>query len=162
MFKRLILGIIATVFLVLQFQVGNASALEIDSKYRTVKVNEQGDTIVLSNQQWKRGEKLFYDTCSQCHNSGRTKTNPNVTLGGPDLAGAEPVRDNIAGLVAYLKDPTSYDGEEFIYELHPNTSRLDLFPEMRNYNEDDLEAVSGYILSMQKIKDSWGKGKVFD
>jgi photosystem II cytochrome c550 len=162
MFKRLILGMIAAVFLVLQFQVGNASALEINPEYRTVKANEQGDTIVLTNQQWKRGEKLFYDTCSQCHNSGRTKTNPNVTLGGPDLAGAEPARDNIAGLVAYLKDPTTYDGEEFIYELHPNTSRLDLYPEMRNYNEDDLEAVSGYILSMQKIKDSWGKGKVFD
>lgn len=162
MFKRLILGIIATVFFLFQFQIGNASALEIDEAYRTVKANEQGDTVVLSNQEWKRGEKIFYDTCSQCHNSGRTKTNPNVTLGQKDLALAYPARDSIEGLVAYLKDPTTYDGEEFIYELHPNTNRLDIYPEMRNYNEDDLEAVSGYVLSMQSIKESWGKGKVFD
>ena len=133
MFKRLILGIIATVFFVFQFQISNASALEIDVQYRTVKANEQGDTVVLSNEEFKLGEKKFYDTCSQCHNSGRTKSNPNVTLGGKDLALAYPARDNIAGLVDYLKNPTTYDGEEFIYELHPNTKRVDIYPEMKKY-----------------------------
>lgn len=162
MLKRLLLGILATVLFVFQLNLDSAFALDVDVKYRTVKASENGDTVVLTNQQWKQGEKIFYDTCSQCHNSGRTKTNPNVTLGQSDLELAFPARDSIAGMVDYLKNPTSYDGEDSLLELHPSTARLDLFPEMKNLSESDLEAVSGYILGMQKVKSSWGKGKVFD
>ncbi|NES83277.1 MAG: cytochrome c-550 [Moorea sp. SIO2B7] len=162
MLKRLILGVVATLFFAFQLHIGTAFALKIDKIYRTVKFNDSGEEIVLSNEQIKTGKKLFDEHCSQCHNSGRTKNNPNVTLKLEDLAGAEPARDNIAGMTAYLQHPTTYDGEIEIDEFHPNTSRPDLYAEMRNYTEDDLKAVSGYVLSTQKIRESWGKGKVYD
>jgi photosystem II cytochrome c550 len=162
MLKRLIFGIIATVFFALQLHIDNASALNVDEALRTVKLNSAGEQLVLSNEELTLGERLFYDTCSQCHNSGRTKSNPNVTLNGTDLANAYPARDNVEAIVDYLVNPTTYDGEEFIYEIHPNTTRADLFAEMRNYSQEDLEAVSGFVLSAEKIKASWGRGKVYD
>lgn len=162
MLKRLILGFVATVFFALQLHIDHAFALNVDESLRTVKLNSAGEQLVLSNEELTLGERLFYDTCSQCHNSGRTKSNPNVTLGGADLANAYPARDNVEGIVDYLINPTTYDGEEYIYEIHPNTTRADLFAEMRNYSDEDLEAVAGFVLSAEKIKASWGKGKVYD
>jgi len=162
MLKRLILGFIATVFFAFQLHLDNALALNVDEALRTVKLNAAGDQLVLSNEELSSGERLFYDTCSQCHNSGRTKSNPNVTLSGSDLANAYPARDNVEGIVDYLINPTTYDGEESIDQIHPNTTRTDIFAEMKNYSDEDLKAVAGFVLSAEKIKASWGKGKVYD
>jgi photosystem II cytochrome c550 len=118
--------------------------------------------LTLNSELLKPMNKEFYSTCSQCHNGGRTKTNPNVTLGTEALANAYPARDNVESMVDYLKNPTTYDGEAEISEFHPNTNRPDLFPEMKNYTDEDLEAISGFVLSAQNIKPSWGRGKVYD
>jgi photosystem II cytochrome c550 len=103
------------------------------------------------------------DSCSYCHKSGLTKTNPNVNLGEDALANAEPPRDNVEGIVEYLKNPKTYDGENFIYELHPNTTRSDLYPMMRNFTDDDLRAVAGHILIQPALRGIlWGGGKVYN
>ena len=78
------------------------------------------------------------------------------------LANAEPAKDNIAGIVEYLKNPVTYDGETEIYELHPNTTRSDLYPMMRNLTEDEMESVAGYILIQPELRGTmWGGGKVY-
>ncbi|NEO97487.1 MAG: cytochrome c-550 [Symploca sp. SIO2E9] len=161
--KRFILLAVATVFFALQIGVTTAAAIELDEEIRTVPLNETGDNVVLSLKQVKQGKRLFNDTCAQCHEGGRTKTNPNVNLSTVVLSGAEPPRDNVAALVDYIKNPTTYDGEIEIYELHPSTRSADIFPEMRNLTEEDLEAVSGHILLQQKIRGiRWGGGKVYN
>lgn len=161
--KRFLLLAVATIFLFLQVAVGTASAIELDQETRTVPLNEEGQTTVLSLEQVKKGRFLFNDSCAQCHLGGRTKTNPNVTLSSRDLAGAYPRRDNVVALVDYMKNPTTYDGEFEIYELHPSTRSADLFPEMRNLTEEDLKAIAGHILLQENIRpESWGKGKVYD
>jgi photosystem II cytochrome c550 len=158
MFKRLILLAAVTLFCVFQVNLGNASAIELDKESRT-----EGETSVFSIEQIEKGERLFNGTCSECHNSGRTKTNPNVELGFEDLDGAEPSRANVLAMVDYLKNPTTYDGERDLSELHPNVNRVDLFPEMRNLTDDDLKNVSGYILIQPKIRGIlWGGGKVYN
>ncbi|MFP5273029.1 photosystem II cytochrome c-550 [Coleofasciculus sp.] len=158
--KRLILLAVAMVFFVFQIAVSSATALELSQDVRTVPVNEQGDTKVVSLAEFKTGQRLFIDSCSQCHLGGRTKTNPNVTLKIEDLQGAFPRRDNIAALVDYIKNPTTYDGFTEIYEFHPSTRSADIFPEMRNLTEDDLEAISGYMLVQPKVQGiMWGGGK---
>lgn len=163
MLKRLILLVFTTLYFVFQANLGNAAAIEIDEDLRTVKLNDQGDEFVVSLKQLEQGQKIFYQTCSSCHNGGRTKNNPNVTLGLADLEGAEPVRDNIASMVDYLKHPTSYDGEVDLSELHPNTTRTDLYAQMRNLSEEDLKVVSGYILVQPNIRGiTWGAGKVYN
>ncbi len=162
MLKRLLLTAAAALLFIFQFNISSASALELTEEARTVNYSDAGDKVVLTLQQVKRGERVFVDSCTYCHKSGTTKTNPNVNLSGNALANAEPAKDNIAGIVEYLKNPTSYDGEISIYEFHPNTTRSDLFPMMRNLTDEDFEAVAGYILIQPGIRGTmWGGGKVY-
>ncbi|MBE9076615.1 cytochrome c-550 [Romeria aff. gracilis LEGE 07310] len=160
MFKRYIWLVIATVFFISNLFVGNAIAAELDEATRTVKLNEQGDTVVLSLEQVARGRRLFNYACGTCHVGGITKTNPNVGLEPEALAGAYPERDNLTALVDYLYNPTTYDGLQEISEVHPSMKSTDLYPKMRSLTEDDIEAIAGHILLMPKvIGDMWGAGK---
>jgi photosystem II cytochrome c550 len=160
--KRFILLAVATVFFAFQIAIGSVEAVELSTDIRTVPLNET-DTTVLSLEQVQKGKRLFNDTCAQCHGGGRTKTDPNVGLGTDALAGATPPRDNIAALVDYMKNPTTYDGETEISELHPSTKSADIYPEMRNLTDDELEAIAGHILLQPKILGRmWGGGKVYN
>jgi photosystem II cytochrome c550 len=156
MVKRFIWVAIATVFFLFQFQIDSAKALELDENTLTITLNEAGEEVVLSSQQATEGQRLFNGNCTKCHLQGKTKTNNNVSLGLEDLAGAEPPRDNLLALVEYLKHPTSYDGEDDLSELHPNVSRPDIFPELRNFTEDDVYNVSAYMLVAPKLDERWG------
>lgn len=161
--KQFILLAVATVFFAFQIAVGSVAAVELTPELRTVPLNEAGDTTVLSLEQVQKGKRLFNDTCAQCHGGGRTKTDPNVGLGTDALAGATPPRDNIAALVDYMNNPTTYDGEFEIYELHPSKKSADIYPEMRNLTDEDLEAIAGHILLQPKILGKmWGGGKVYN
>lgn len=162
MFRRLIGVVLATVLLTFQFTVGSASALELDKATRTVPLNDKGDTIVLSLKEVQKGKLLFNNACGQCHVGGVTKTNQNVGLTPEDLALATPNRNNIEGLVDYMKNPTTYDGEEEISELHPSIKSADIFTEMRNLTDDDLKAIAGHILIQPKVVgNKWGGGKIY-
>ncbi|NEU76127.1 cytochrome c-550 [Hassallia byssoidea VB512170] len=162
MLKRLIGIILATVLLTFQFVVGSATALELTAQTRTVPLNESGDTTVLSLKEVKEGKRLFNYACAQCHAGGVTKTNQNVGLTPEDLALATPNRNNIEGLVDYMKNPTTYDGEEEISEIHPSIKSADIFTEMRNLTDDDLKAIAGHILLQPKVVgQQWGGGKIY-
>ncbi|MCV3214766.1 photosystem II cytochrome c-550 [Plectonema radiosum NIES-515] len=162
MLKRLIGIILATVLLTFQFVVGSATALELTAQTRTVPLNDSGDTTVLSLKQVKEGKRLFNFACAQCHAGGVTKTNQNVGLEPESLALATPKRDNIAGLIDYMKNPTTYDGEVEISEIHPSTKSADIFAQMRNLTDDDLKAIAGHILLQPKVVgQQWGGGKIY-
>ena len=159
---RRLLGIFAAVLLAFQFFVSSAVAVELDPATRTVKLNEKGDTVVLSLKQVKEGKRLFNNACAQCHAGGITKTNQNIGLAPEYLSLATPPRDNVEGLVDYMKNPTTYDGEEEIAEVHPSTKSADIFTEMRNLTDDDLKAIAGHILLQPKIVgQKWGGGKIY-
>lgn len=160
MLKRYIWLAVATVFFTFQMWVGNANALELTEELRTLPLNEQGDQVVLSLKEIRRGKAVFNDSCAQCHALGVTKTNPDVNLSPQSLAFATPPRDNIEAMVDYLKNPTTYDGFVEISEIHPSLKSADIYPEMRNITEDDLYDVSGYILLQPKVRgEQWGGGK---
>lgn len=153
---------VATLVFALQIFVSSANALELDESTRTVKLNDRGDTVVLSLKQVKEGKRLFNYACAQCHAGGVTKTNQNVGLDPETLAGAMPPRDNIEGLVDYMKNPTTYDGEIEIAEIHPSIKSADIFTEMRNLSDEDLVDIAGHILIQPKINGSrWGGGKIY-
>jgi photosystem II cytochrome c550 len=162
MFRRVIGIFVATILLTFQFIIGSATAVELDEAIRTVPLNDKGDTTVLSLKEVKEGKRLFQYACAQCHAGGITKTNQNVGLEPEALALATPNRNNIEGLVDYMKNPTTYDGEEEISELHPSMKSADIFTEMRNLSDKDLEAIAGHILLQPKIVgDKWGGGKIY-
>ena len=164
-FKRLSLGrfmLMASliIVLVLQFSGKSVLAVEISKIDRTVPMNEAGDIIILSENQIANGQQKFNKACASCHLDGGTKPNPDINLSTEVLSLATPRRDNLEGLVDYLKHPTTYDGLESLEDLHPSMARSDLFTRMRDLTEDDLVDVSGYVLAQPNLAGrAWATGK---
>jgi photosystem II cytochrome c550 len=162
MLKRYIGLAVATVLFVFQVCAGNAFGLELDDATRTVTLNGQGDTITLTRKQVAEGQSLFGKTCASCHALGVTKTNPNFDLSSKTLSLATPRRDTVEGLVDYMKDPTTYDGEQSIAEIHPSLKSADIYPSMRNLTDEDLTDIAGHILIQPKVMgEKWGGGKIY-
>jgi photosystem II cytochrome c550 len=140
----------------------SVNAIELDDNTRTIPLDAAGTTVILTPEQVKRGKRLFNASCGQCHIGGVTKTNPNLGLEPDALSLATPARDNINGLVDYMKNPTSYDGLESIAEIHPSIKSADIFPKMRSLSEEDLFAIAGHILLQPKVSsEKWGGGKIY-
>ena len=162
MLKKNIWQYFAIINLLLVVLVSSVNAIELDEATRTVQLEESGKTVLLTPEQVKRGKRLFNNSCAQCHNGGITKTNPNIGLEIESLSLATPARDNINGLIDYMKDPTSYDGANSIAELHPSIKSAEVFPKMRNLTDEDLFAIAGHILIQPKITaEKWGGGKIY-
>ena len=139
-----------------------AFAINLDEATRTVPYNNTGDSVILTPEQVKRGKRLFNTSCGSCHTGGITKTNPNIGLDAEGLSLATPNRNSIAGLVDYMKNPTTFDGLESIAETHPSIASADIFPKMRSLSEDDLFAIAGHILLQPKVvAEKWGGGKIY-
>ena len=154
---------VAIAFVMLAFQLftSSVSAADIPIELRTVPLNETTN-IVLTQKDIAKGKKLFSNACATCHLGGATFTNPNVNLSPESLAGANPVRNNVLGLVDFMKKPTTYDGVTEIYDVHPSLKSTDLFPTMRGLTDNDLKLIAGYILYEPKVKGiGWGGGKVY-
>jgi photosystem II cytochrome c550 len=162
MLKKVFLILVAGVIFAWQSFAGSANALSLSDEIRTIPFNEDGTSVTLSNKEAQLGSKLFIDNCAQCHLQGKTKTNPNVSLSKESLANALPPRDNLLGLVDYIKNPTSYDGEEDISLFHLSTENPELWPEIRSYTEEDIKAVAGYILIQTNADPKWGKRSLIE
>ena len=162
MFKKYSRFFALALFCIFGISVTGASAIDLDEATRTVVADSSGTTVVLTPEQVKRGKRLFNATCGACHLGGITKTNPNVGLDPEGLSLATPRRDNIAALVDYVKNPTSYDGLDSIAEIHPSIKSADIYPRMRSITDDDLFAIAGHIMLQPKIvTEKWGGGKIY-
>ena len=160
MFKKSSIFTFAFAFGLLGANIGNA--MELDEATRTINLDSSGKTTVLSAEQVKRGKRLFNASCGSCHTGGITKTNPNIGLDTEGLSLATPNRNSVAGLVDYMKNPTTFDGLESIAETHPSIASADIFPKMRSLSEDDLFAIAGHILLQPKVvAEKWGGGKIY-
>ena len=149
-------------FSIFSLFVTTASAIDLDEATRIIVSDGSGKTIVLTPEQVKRAKRLFNATCGACHVGGVTKTNPNIGLDPEALSLATPRRDSVAGLVDFLKNPTTYDGLESIAETHPSIKSADIYPRMRSVTEEDLVAIAGHILLQPKIvNEKWGGGKIY-
>merc|ERR1712151_23514 len=141
---------------------GGFEGRTLSEDVRTVLYNEEGDAIILTLKEVKRGKRWFNVACGSCHVGGLTKTNPNVGLDIASLNCATPPRNNISNLVNFLYSPKSYDGFQSIAETHPSIESCDLFPKMRTLTREDLVAISGHILLQTKIlNERWGGGKIY-
>ena len=149
-------------FSVFNIFITSASAIDLDEATRTVTADGNGKTVVLSPEQVKRGKRLFNATCGACHVGGITKTNPNVGLDPEALSLATPRRDNIAALVDFMKNPTTYDGLDSIAEVHPSIKSADIYPRMRSLTDEDLYSIAGHVMLQPRIvTEKWGGGKIY-
>ncbi|NMF58474.1 photosystem II cytochrome c-550 [Pseudanabaena yagii] len=152
---------IAFVMIAFQLFTPSVNAADIPIELRTVPLNENTN-IVLTQKDIAKGKKLFQNACANCHLGGATFTNPNVNLSPESLAGAYPTRNNVLGLVDFMKKPTTYDGVTEIYDVHPSLKSTDIFPTMRGLTDNDLKLIAGYILYEPKVKGiGWGGGKIY-
>ena len=78
----------------------------------SLDLDGQGETAQFSPEDLSAGKELFEANCLNCHVGGATLPDPTVSLSFDDLAGAMPPRNNINGLVAFLRQPMTYDGSE--------------------------------------------------
>ncbi|MEB3326607.1 MAG: photosystem II cytochrome c-550 [Synechococcus sp.] len=139
-----------------------ALAAQWSSEQLTVPATPDGALVTFSEQEIKAGRKVFNSSCGECHAGGITKTNQNVGLDPETLALATPSRDNVEALVDYMKDPTSYDGEYSIADVHPSMRSSDIFVKMRDLSDEDLRLMAGYILVAPKVQGvQWGGGKIY-
>lgn len=161
MFRRSIYVVIPALLTMVILAIGGADTLQEPTEaVRTVQLNASGSTVVVTTDQLRFGRRLFNTTCGECHAGGGTKTNPTVSLGPDDLAGATPSRNHIEGLVDYMKNPTTYDGETEISDIHPSTKSASIYTQMRNLTEDDLTAIAGYILVQSRVSGvKWGSAR---
>ncbi|MEI6616807.1 MAG: photosystem II cytochrome c-550 [Cyanobium sp. ELA507] len=141
---------------------GPAAAARWDSATLTVPALADGSTVTFSEKEFKGGRKLFNNSCGSCHAGGITKTNQNVGLDPETLALATPPRDNVDSLVDFMKNPTSFDGEYSISDVHPSLRSSDVFVKMRDLDDNDLRLIAGYILVAPKVQGlQWGGGKIY-
>jgi photosystem II cytochrome c550 len=162
MFKKYSKFCTIIVICIFSLGVANASAIDLDEATRTIVVDSTGNTAVLTPEQVKRGKRLFNATCGACHLGGITKTNPNIGLDPEALSLATPRRDNVAALVDFMKNPTTYDGLESIAEVHPSIKSADIYPRMRSLTDEDLYSIAGHIMLQPKIvTEKWGGGKIY-
>jgi photosystem II cytochrome c550 len=162
MFKKYSKFCTIIVICIFSLGVANASAIDLDEATRTIVVDSTGNTAILTPEQVKRGKRLFNATCGACHLGGITKTNPNIGLDPEALSLATPRRDNVAALVDFMKNPTTYDGLESIAEVHPSIKSADIYPRMRSLTDEDLYSIAGHIMLQPKIvTEKWGGGKIY-
>ena len=113
-------------------------ALDFDSK---------GDRS-FSPAELSQGKKLFQDGCISCHVGGSTLPDPLVSLSLDKLKGANPPRDNISSLVAFLRQPMTYDGSEESYNCRQ-------VPESWMQKEE-VEKLAAFILTAAQKAPGWG------
>lgn len=108
----------------------------------------QGENRLFYAENLSRGKQLFEKSCMNCHVGGSTLPNPQISLSLKDLAGANPPRDTINSLVAYMREPMSYDGSEPTYWCRE-------VPETW-LGRSQVEDLAAFILTAAQKAPGWG------
>lgn len=119
-----------------------------------IPINDRGETRLFSPDELHEGKELFKEHCLNCHVGGSTLPYPQISLSLNDLKGATPPRDNVSGIVEYLRYPMSYDGSEETYwcrEIPPSW-----MPTER------VENIAAFIIRAAQEARGWGTEKFED
>jgi len=157
LFCKSYLVMVLAVALVMMLQSLPALAASIDPyviRYLHVtepialELNGQGETRPFSPQELSQGKQLFTTNCLNCHVGGATLPDPLVSLSLTKLKGANPPRDNITNLVAYLRQPMTYDGTQETYWCRQ-------VPESW-LSKEQVESIAAFILTAAQKAPGWG------
>ncbi|MFM6188582.1 MAG: photosystem II cytochrome PsbV2 [Planktothrix sp.] len=113
-----------------------------------IPVDQKGNTRKFSGEDLTEGKTLFEKNCVNCHVGGLTLQDPTVSLSLEALKGATPSRDHLNNLVAYFRNPVSYDGTDYNYWC-------------RQVSEDwmsteEVQKMAAYLLRAAEKVPSWG------
>jgi photosystem II cytochrome c550 len=114
----------------------------------SIRLDEAGNTREFSPQSLERGKQLFDESCLVCHIRGSNVPFPPVSLSLENLAGATPPRDNIAGFVAYMREPMTYDGSDY-------TPWCRQVPESW-MSAEQIEDLAAFVIRAAQKDQTWG------
>lgn len=113
-----------------------------------LEVDEQGTTREFSLEEISQGKVLFENNCLNCHVGGATLPDPQTSLALDKLKGANPPRDNVGNLVAFLRQPMTYDGSEETYWCRQ-------VPESW-MPQEEIESLAAFVLTAAQKARGWG------
>ncbi|MBD2504290.1 photosystem II cytochrome PsbV2 [Anabaena azotica] len=111
-------------------------------------VDEKGTKRLFSPQELSQGKKLFERNCINCHVGGATLPDPEVSLSLEKLQAASPRRDLIDHLVAFMRQPMTYDGTQETYwcrQLSPSST-----------SQQQAESLAAFVLTAAQKAPGWG------
>jgi photosystem II cytochrome c550 len=114
----------------------------------SLEVDSQGQTRLFSPEELSAGKQLFENNCLNCHVGGATLPDPTVSLSLSVLQKATPKRNTINSLVAFFRQPMTYDGSE-----ESNWCRQ--VPETW-LSQEQVENLAGFILKAAQTAPGWG------
>lgn len=153
-FVRFLLGILIILPLVLLAPQPVLAATNYVTRYLQVtepvpmELDAEGHTRLFSAQDLTAGKRLFQQNCLNCHVGGATLPDPTISLSLASLQGATPPRNNINSLVAYLREPMTYDGSEESFWCRQ-------VPE--NWmSQPEIEDLAAFVLRAAQKAPGWG------
>ena len=152
---RFITPLLLALLLLLPFQPGAIAKLDnYVVNYLKVRdsvelpADSSGAVATVTAEQLSEGKRLFESNCLNCHVGGATLPNPTVALSLKDLSHATPRRDNLAALVAFQREPMTFDGLEESIECRQ-------VPESWMDNEE-LTNLAAFVLKSAQSAPGWG------
>lgn len=114
----------------------------------SLPLNAQGENRSFSAADLSEGMQLFEENCINCHVGGSTLPNPLVPLSLDALRQATPSRNTIEALVAFMRQPMTYDGgeEEFLCRQVPE----------RWLSQSKVENLAAFVLRSAQKAPGWG------
>jgi photosystem II cytochrome c550 len=134
-----------------------AQAVEVDayvlrylkaSEPISLPLNQDGESRSFTANNLSSGKRLFEENCKSCHVGGATLPNPLVSLALKDLKGATPPRDTIGALVAFQREPMTYDGQDFGFGCREVSERW--------LTTEQLENLAAFVLRAAEVAPGWG------
>lgn len=113
-----------------------------------LEIDGTGNTRLFSPQELSDGKQLFESNCINCHVGGATLPDPQVSLSLKTLQGANPPRDRLDSLVAFMRQPMTYDGSQETYwcrQISPSS-----------LSQQQVESLAAFVLTAAYKAPGWG------
>ncbi len=118
-----------------------------------IAVDGKGETKQFDGEDLSVGIKLFSQNCQRCHVGGANLIDPTVSLSLEKLANATPPRDNLNGLVAFMRQPMTYDGTEESFWCRE-------VPESW-ISQEQIEKLAAFVIRAAQKGPGWGTEDLF-
>jgi photosystem II cytochrome c550 len=114
----------------------------------SLPLNDKGQSMTFTAADLSVGKRLFEENCKNCHVGGATLPNPLVSLSLEDLKGATPPRNTVQGLVAFQREPLTYDGKDFGFGCREVSESW--------IPTEELQKLAAFVLRAAEVAPGWG------
>jgi photosystem II cytochrome c550 len=113
-----------------------------------ILLDASGQTRLFSADELGAGKRFFEQNCKNCHVGGSTLPDPTVSLSLEALQQAMPSRDTLLSLVAFFRQPMTYDGSEETYSCRQVSETW--------LPAGEVENLAAFILRSAEKAPGWG------